>query len=59
MIQSLKKWFWQNRTKNLSDTENERIFNNLGLNKDFVEFLKNNMSGTALRSLDNKIYDLY
>ena len=45
--------------ESLSDTENERIFNNLGMNKDFVEFLKNNMSGTALRSLDNKIYDLY
>ena len=45
--------------ESLSDTENERIFNNLGMNKDFVEFLKNNMSGAALRSLDNKIYDLY
>ena len=45
--------------ESLSDTENERVFNNLGMNKDFVEFLKNNMSGTALRSLDNKIYDLY
>lgn len=45
--------------ESLSDAENERIFNNLGMNKDFVEFLKNNMSGTALRSLDNKIYDLY
>lgn len=45
--------------ESLSDTDNERIFNNLGMNKDFVEFLKNNMSGTALRSLDNKIYDLY
>lgn len=45
--------------ESLSDAENERIFNNLGMNKDFVEFLKNNMSGAALRSLDNKIYDLY
>lgn len=45
--------------ESLSDTENERIFNNLGMNKEFVEFLKNNMSGAALRSLDNKIYDLY
>ena len=45
--------------ESVSDAENERIFNNLGMNKDFVEFLKNNMSGAALRSLDNKIYDLY
>ncbi|MBR3815436.1 MAG: Eco57I restriction-modification methylase domain-containing protein [Clostridia bacterium] len=45
--------------ESLSNAENERIFNNLGMNRDFVEFLKNNMSGAALRSLDNKIYDLY
>ena len=45
--------------ESLSDSENERIFNNLGMNKDFVGFLKSNMSGAALRSLDNKIYDLY
>ena len=45
--------------ESLNDAENERIFNNLGMNKDFVEFLKNNMAGSALRSLDNKIYDLY
>ena len=45
--------------ESLSNSENERIFNNLGMNKDFVGFLKSNMSGAALRSLDNKIYDLY
>lgn len=45
--------------ESLSNTENKRIFDNLGMDKDFVEFLKNNMSGMALRSLDNKIYDLY
>ena len=45
--------------ESLNNSENERIFNHLGMNKDFVEFLKNNMSGSALRSLDNKIHDLY
>lgn len=45
--------------ESLQDPENKRIFKHLGMNEDFVKFLKNNMSGIALRSLDNKIYDLY
>lgn len=56
----------ENAIKNLNDvieslqnSDNKRIFEHLGINEDFVKFLKNNMSGAALRSLDNKIYDLY
>ncbi len=45
--------------ESIKNYENQRIFDNLGMNEDFITLMKNNMSGTALRSLDNKIYDLY
>ena len=45
--------------RSVDTPENERIFKHLGMNKDFLELLKENMSGGALRSLDEKIFDLY
>lgn len=43
----------------INTPENERIFEHLGMNKDFLKLMKENMSGGALRSLDEKIFDLY
>lgn len=45
--------------ESVSAPENERIFRNLGMDKDFLKLMKENMSGSALRSLDDKIFDLY
>ncbi|SDB57667.1 Type III restriction enzyme, res subunit [Ruminococcaceae bacterium FB2012] len=45
--------------ESVSTPENERIFRNLGMNKGFIKLMKKNMSGSALRSLDDKIFDLY
>ncbi len=45
--------------ESVSTPENERIFRNLGMDKDFLKLMKENMSGSALRSLDDKIFDLY
>lgn len=45
--------------RSVNTPENERIFKHLGMNKDFLELMKESMNGGALRSLDDKIFDLY